>query len=500
MKTYCYLPIHITDVISLKRWKRLITTFDTDEFPAFLNLVSHIQFTDAKPSQNQRYILTLTNNECFFRHLTSLFAPNYYQQQNKTSITTAIVIILAEQSTKIDTQLFTKAKKYVKSQQFHINVQGFVYGKLIKSIPDLYCPSVEVFQILSYDPRFSNHNGECAQCYGQYSLREMGLITGYRLTCLYCKPQNGNVLCRCTLCYCYFGNYLKHQCTSPNIWSCKGCLNSFQSRKMPNSLCDHCFLQKPPFESRNYPLTPNDKVIVPKTLSEIITTCSICFQNSTQLTLLCTNQKCFSVGCQTCFKEWYTQKGDGFEFFVNKTRCPFCKTSPNFRTTTQTIHDNIALGKTLDLYKKYATCSSCFNVTQINQRCDDHQEIENFVCDVCQNWDSGVLSPKLCPSCGVCIEKDGGCNHITCSVCQTHWCYLCRSKLDPHMGLYNHQCRVNQNSNRCQIYQYETYYAAHQRAIREVVDNKRLLIFVFIIALFFFLIVNVNTYLKYQNK
>ena len=34
---------------------------------------------------------------------------------------------------------------------------------------------------------------------------------------------------------------------------------------------------------------------------------------------------------------------------------------------------------------------------------------------------------KSCPGCGSPIEKDGGCNHITCPIegCFSHWCWTC---------------------------------------------------------------------------
>merc|ERR1712032_677728 len=31
---------------------------------------------------------------------------------------------------------------------------------------------------------------------------------------------------------------------------------------------------------------------------------------------------------------------------------------------------------------------------------------------------------KTCPVCQSIVEKNGGCNHITC-VCSIHWCWLC---------------------------------------------------------------------------
>ena len=39
------------------------------------------------------------------------------------------------------------------------------------------------------------------------------------------------------------------------------------------------------------------------------------------------------------------------------------------------------------------------------------------------------LSTTKCPHCATSIEKSYGCNHVTCSRCSTHFCYLCGRKL-----------------------------------------------------------------------
>ena len=38
---------------------------------------------------------------------------------------------------------------------------------------------------------------------------------------------------------------------------------------------------------------------------------------------------------------------------------------------------------------------------------------------------------KPCPNCSTSVEKNGGCNHITCRHCNFEWCWLCNCKYQP---------------------------------------------------------------------
>ncbi|KAJ2963498.1 hypothetical protein NQZ79_g1497 [Umbelopsis isabellina] len=42
-----------------------------------------------------------------------------------------------------------------------------------------------------------------------------------------------------------------------------------------------------------------------------------------------------------------------------------------------------------------------------------------------------------CPSCHIPVEKTFGCNHMTCQICQTHFCFLCGAWIDKHQP-YKH--------------------------------------------------------------
>ena len=55
---------------------------------------------------------------------------------------------------------------------------------------------------------------------------------------------------------------------------------------------------------------------------------------------------------------------------------------------------------------------------------------------------------KKCPNpnCGAPIEKRSGCNHMTCTKCSTHMCWLCLKSFKSSDEVYEHQafCVNNQ--------------------------------------------------------
>lgn len=56
-----------------------------------------------------------------------------------------------------------------------------------------------------------------------------------------------------------------------------------------------------------------------------------------------------------------------------------------------------------------------------------------------------------CPTCHIPVEKTFGCNHMTCQICQTHFCFLCGSWVDPSHP-YKH---FNMQGNLCYMRLFE---------------------------------------------
>ena len=60
------------------------------------------------------------------------------------------------------------------------------------------------------------------------------------------------------------------------------------------------------------------------------------------------------------------------------------------------------------------------------------------------------LKLKKCPFCQVMTMKRGGCNHIKCTYCKRHWCWICGElfeSVDQHYGNTNSKCYQKMNMN-----------------------------------------------------
>lgn len=90
-------------------------------------------------------------------------------------------------------------------------------------------------------------------------------------------------------------------------------------------------------------------------------------------------------------------------------------------------------------------CPSC--LTSICTRChteahDEFQCSDQVQDDLFKKWvkDHDV---KQCPTCEIPIERVEGCNHMTCTQCQTHICWQCMKTFPGGEGIYGHMREVH---------------------------------------------------------
>ena len=92
---------------------------------------------------------------------------------------------------------------------------------------------------------------------------------------------------------------------------------------------------------------------------------------------------------------------------------------------------------------KKSYCLKCKTEWHKNQTCQEYQEFHNMTYDEKINqkkFDDYVKGNKCkqCPTCKRWVEKNKGCDHISC-LCGTHFCYRCGEVRDSK-NPYNHRC------------------------------------------------------------
>ncbi|KAJ7500500.1 hypothetical protein B0H11DRAFT_1855963 [Mycena galericulata] len=85
-------------------------------------------------------------------------------------------------------------------------------------------------------------------------------------------------------------------------------------------------------------------------------------------------------------------------------------------------------------------CAACNVEFHEGMSCDEYQDNLSGGLAALAKWreKNGV---KQCPNCHADIEKNGGCNHMTCALCKTHICWICMktfSDKDNDGGIYPH--------------------------------------------------------------
>eukprot|EP01023_Acetabularia_acetabulum_P005584 TRINITY_DN12293_c0_g1_i2.p1 TRINITY_DN12293_c0_g1~~TRINITY_DN12293_c0_g1_i2.p1 ORF type:complete len:997 (+),score=162.69 TRINITY_DN12293_c0_g1_i2:64-3054(+) len=162
--------------------------------------------------------------------------------------------------------------------------------------------------------------------------------------------------------------------------------------------------------------------------------CNLCFQDCRLLSLGSACGQCDNLVCKGCLQSWYGETSPGSLVLLSRLLCPFCKRRPktivlrNYNRLACTIMGNKApLRLRGDMY--YGWCLKCYKVKEAVERSCSAGEIpvlKGFACEECQVSEAiNIGDTKKCPGCGAPTIKSSGCNHMTCTICKTDWCYLC---------------------------------------------------------------------------
>ncbi|KAK6621991.1 putative E3 ubiquitin-protein ligase ariadne-2 [Polyplax serrata] len=100
--------------------------------------------------------------------------------------------------------------------------------------------------------------------------------------------------------------------------------------------------------------------------------------------------------------------------------CRDCKTTFCFRCGTD-----------------YHAPTDCSTIKKWLTKCADDSETANYI----------SAHTKDCPKCHICIEKNGGCNHMQCYNCKHDFCWMCLGDWKAHGSEYYECSRYKENPN-----------------------------------------------------
>ena len=99
----------------------------------------------------------------------------------------------------------------------------------------------------------------------------------------------------------------------------------------------------------------------------------------------------------------------------------------------------------------YHAPNSCQTIRRWHIKCQDDSETRNYL----------LVHTQDCPKCKVCIEKSGGCSHMTCNRCKHEFCWVCLNDWKTHGATYDcnrYKGNPEQDNAREALNRYTHYY------------------------------------------
>ncbi|ESN99805.1 hypothetical protein HELRODRAFT_113569 [Helobdella robusta] len=222
-------------------------------------------------------------------------------------------------------------------------------------------------------------------------------------------------------------DYMNIRRPDDNLGDCKICLDKISfSDYYVTEYCGHVYckdcitsLIKNSSQEANFPI----RCIQENCNAELVIKD---FQN------LITNEDDFQAIVEASFKHFQSQNSDKY----------FCCPSPDCPTIIRKVQEPtsaLELKEFICGVCQHSVCMSCGNIYHKGTKC-----AYNAADETLRSWiDEDELNRSICPKCSFGIEKNGGCNHMTCSNCKTHICWVCKMIFDASGPCYDHMRQVH---------------------------------------------------------
>ena len=103
--------------------------------------------------------------------------------------------------------------------------------------------------------------------------------------------------------------------------------------------------------------------------------------------------------------------------------------------------------------------ATCQLLVVWEKKCKDDTETSNWI----------KVNTRVCPSCSTPIEKNGGCNHMTCRKCKHEFCWLCSGDWRGHTSCNRYEDEGKQDETKSALERYLHYfhrYDTHDKSQR----------------------------------
>jgi len=94
-------------------------------------------------------------------------------------------------------------------------------------------------------------------------------------------------------------------------------------------------------------------------------------------------------------------------------------------------------GTTVKCRCGFSFCFSCHNEAHAPATCEQVKLWQKKCSDDSETSHWLGANTKECPRCTVVVEKNGGCNHMTCRQCTHEWCWMCHKPWKGHTDYYS---------------------------------------------------------------